>query len=432
MEENFTKLKGSVIEYTVKLSEKEFGPHLNKAFSHLASHLELPGFRKGKAPRELVLQKIGEFSLYEEAAEDAIKEIYLEAVEKNNWQPIGRPEVTVLKLAPKTPFEFKVVFAVMPEVKLPENYQIEIKKLKKQKKKILISEKEIEDSLDWLVRSRSSFKEVTRPAKKKDWIIVDLKLSHQNQPVAGGLQNDFRFNLNDSSLLPGFGEKILGSSTGDKLCFSLAVPKDYWNKEVAGKEIDFDVQVKKIEEEVLPELNDDFAKSLGDFTDLESLKTNLRNGLIKEKLGKDKEAFRLLILKTISDSSEIDLPQVLLDKEKESMLQELRLSLENNGLDWQAYLSQIGKTEEGIKKEFELQAIERIKFSLILEEIAKKEKIEPTQEEIELEANKVLARFKSIKEAEKSIDAYQLTTYTKSIIQNEKVSQFLEKIVLAE
>ncbi|KKS08396.1 MAG: trigger factor [Candidatus Brennerbacteria bacterium RIFOXYC1_FULL_41_11] len=432
MNYDFKKLPESKIELKVSLSEEEFGPFLDKALEHLAIHAELPGFRKGKAPKELVLQKYGEFAVFEEAAETAINNTFLKIVEEKKLEPIGKPEVAVRKLAPKNPFEFDVVFEIMPEVKILEKYKNELKKLKKERKQAILDEKETEQSLAWLARSRAEFIESLEPAKMKDWLTADLLLNHQGKPVEDGRQDGFRFCLEDGSLFPGFAEKIVGSRTNDRVCFSLKAPDNYWKKDIAGKEIDFDVFVKKIESEKLPELDDNFAQSLGKFNNFQELRKNIEDGLLKEVEQKAREGFRLRLLSRISELSEIDLPKILVDREKHNMLHELKSSIESNHLDWQGYLSQIKKTEEEITSEFDDKARERLRFALILEKIAEQESIEPTEEEVENEANKVLAQFKNLKEAEKSIDAYQLTAYTKGILKNEKVSQYLEELALAE
>ena len=432
MEYSFKKLPGSKIELKVSLAEKHFQLYLDKALAHVTEHVELPGFRKGKAPKELFLQKIGEFTMYEEAAEDAIKETYLKIAEENNWEPIGKPEVTVKKLAPQNPFEYDVVFETMPEVKISDKYKTELKKLKKKKKEAEIDPNEIRQSLDWLARSRASFVQTQEPAKIRDWLTIDLELSHQNKPVESGAQNDFRFCLEDQALLPGFAEKLVGAKTGEKTCFSLDIPKDYWKKDIAGKTIDFDVLIKKVEQEQVPELNDEFVKTLGKFSTLEELRQNISDGIAKEKERKIKESFRLMLVEKVSELAEIDLPNILVEREKHNMLHELKSSIETNQLDWQEYLSQIKKTEPEIEDEFDTKAKDRIRFALVLEEIAKQESIEPTEEEVEEEVGRVLAQFKNVKEAEQSIDAYQLTAYTKGIIKNEKVSQYLEKLALSE
>lgn len=432
MDYDFKKLPGSKIELKVSLPESYFHPYLDKALAHIVEHVELPGFRKGKAPKELVLQKIGEFAVYEEAAESAIKETYLKIAEENNWEPIGKPEVTVRKLAPKNPLEYDVVFEVMPEVKILDKYKTELKKLKKERKEAKVDPSEVQQSLDWLARSRAGFIEEQEPARIRDWLTIDLELSHQNKPIEQGVQNDFRFCLEDESLLPGFAEKLVGSKTKEKLCFSLDIPKDYWKKDIAGKTIDFDVLIKKVEREQIPEIDDEFVKTLGKFNTVEELRQNIFDGILKEKERKIKESFRLMLVEKVSELAEIDLPNILIEREKHNMLHELKSSIEANHLDWQEYLSQIKKTESEIENEFDAKAKDRIRFALVLEEIAKQESIEPTKEEIEEETGKVLAQFKNVREAEKSIDAYQLTAYTKGIIKNEKVSAYLEELALSE
>ncbi|MEW5805458.1 MAG: trigger factor [Patescibacteria group bacterium] len=431
MKSEFKNLPGSKISLKITLPQEEFKVFVDQALTELAAETELPGYRKGKAPKELVQQKLGEFAIYQKAAEKAIEKLYWQEVEKNNWEAITKPEIAITKLAPNNPLEFEAVFAIVPELNLPDNYKDSLKSLKKEKKPVEVQDKEIQSSLLWLQRSRSSFKEVDRPAEEKDWLTIDLLIKQNNQAVEAGEQNDFRFVLEKDALMPGFFEQVLNQKKGDQLNFSLSAPKDYWQKDLAGKKLDFKVLIKKIEQEILPELNDEFAKTLGKFNSLAELRQSIAHGLKHEAEEKEIQRFRLVLLNHLSEMVELELPEALIDREEEIMLEELKSSIANSGLAWQDYLGQLKKSEADLKKEFKSEAEKRLIYALILAKVAEKESVEPDKQEVEQEADKFLARFKTTGQAEKSIDVYKLIAYTKEKLKNEKTLQLLERIALS-
>jgi trigger factor len=430
MKYEFKKLPHSKIELSVFVASKELEPLLNQAVKKAIETTEVPGFRRGRAPKELVLQRLGELAIYQSAAGIAVKTFFSKIAEENYWEPIGKPEVTITKLVPNNPLEFKIEFAVMPEVELPGNYKELLKKLKKERKQVKVSEEDINQTISWLQHSRSSFSEVFRPAREKDWLTIDLLIKENNDLVEKGKQEDLRFCLKESSLIPGFAKEFIGQQRG-RIKFSLRAPEDYWQKNLAGKNLDFEVLIKKVEQETLPELNDEFARSVGKFNSFEEFRESLADGLKKEAEEKETQRFRLVLLKHLSDLVKLDLPEVLFEREKENMVEELRSSVTHPGLIWEDYLSEIKKTEEELKKEFESGAKERINYPLLLEAVARKESVEPAIEEVEQETNKILQQFKDVKRAENSIDVYQLITYTKGKLRNEKTAQLLEQIALS-
>lgn len=431
MNSEFKKLPGSRISLKITLSPTEFLAFVERALAKLVAEIEIPGYRKGKAPKELVRQRVGELALYQEAATEAAEKLFWQEVKKNDWEVITKPEITITQLAPDKPFEFEAVFTIVPQLTLPTNYQESLKALKHEKRAVVVQEEEIESSLLWLQRSRSSFEEVDRQAQEEDWLTIDLVMTHNHQPIEAGQQKDFRFLLKKNALIPGLFEQLLGHQKGEELRFSLTIPEDYWQKELAGKSLDFEVKIKKIEQEKLPELNDEFAQKVGRFNSLAELRESIAEGLRLEAEEKETQRFRLLLLEELRKLATFELPSVLIEREQEVMLEELKHSIKDNGLDWQEYLNHLGKSETELKQEFQPEAERRLAYALILDEVAKQQAIELTKEEVEQEANKYLAQFQTVAQAEKSIDVYKLIAYTKEKLRNEKTLQFLEQIVLS-
>lgn len=349
MEFSTQKLPKSEIEISVTLLFPEFEPHVKKAAVLISEETEIEGFRKGKAPYDIVKNKFGEHAIYEKAAEIAVRATYPRVVEQlttddkqpaTPFIPIGRPEITVTKLAPGNELQYKAKVALLPEVKLPD-YKSIAARVKKEKKEVSVSDEELEKTLTWVRESRA---------------------------------------------------------TGEG------------------------------EERKVPELTDDFAKGLGDFPTVDALKSNVRDGLKSEKEEREKERIRVRILEEIAKNLKIEVPDVLVEAELEKMFEELKSGVGSMGMKWEDYLTHIKKTPDELRSGWREDAVKRVRAGLVLREIAKCEKIEPSAEEIEVRANQFLSQYKSAKETEKSVDVASLQEYTKGILRNEKVFELLEKV----
>lgn len=431
MKVDFKKLPGSQVELRCEMEFSEFRPFVEEALRRIAQNVDLPGFRKGKAPLDLVIERVGKLHIYEHAAQDAVQKQYEVFVSEYGFKPIGSPQVEVLKLAPENSFEFKIIVAVIPEVQLPD-YHMLLKGLKHQKREPEITEAMVQDALVWLQKSRAQLIPLDRPSQKGDVLIIDFVMRHNDKIVENGEQKNFTLTLGKAKIIETVEEQLIGMKKGEKKTFIVDIPPDYWNKAIAGKSIEFSVVVKQVQQEVLPELNNAFAQSLGRFDSLNQLKDSVRQGLIMEQEEKEKQRFRLVLLKHIDEHVKLELPLVLLETEISAMVRAFRNSIEEAGLSWEKYLEEIGKTEQDLRKEFTAQAEERVRFALILDAIGEKEKIKISDDEIEREANKYLSRFRSVKEAESHIDSQTLIAYTRDAIRNEKIYQLLEKLALEE
>jgi len=409
------KKQGSAkVEIDFELSWKEFEAYYQKAISKISQDVSLNGFRQGKAPKEIVEQKMGNFKILEEAGEIALQENYLKIIKDNNLEVIGSPQVEIIKLAKGNEFQAKIKADILPEVNLPD-YQKIVSKIEKKKSKV--EDQEIEETIKWIQKSRANMQEIESRAVKGNWVEIE----YQSPQIENNKLLSDSFILGEAKLIPGFEEAIEGMKKGEEKNFSAEFPKEYFNKELSGKKADFKLKIKAVKSMDLPELNDDFAKTLGNFEGLEKLKENIREGLGLEKENQNKEIWKDDVLRVISDEAKVEIPKILALSEKERIMRHLEHEAEHLKIGLEDYLKKIQKTKEQVEKEALERANQRVGNYLILKEIGKKEAIEVLEEEIEVEINRILASYPQTNPQE--IDKESV----KGVLYNNKVFTALEK-----
>jgi len=428
MKVDILNLPLSEIEIKVELDPKEWGEFVDEAVKDLAREAKIEGFRPGHVPREILEQRLGMGKILEKAAESTVKKTYVELITEKKIQAIGRPEIQVLKVAANNPFEFKVKVAVMPQVKLGDWRMIAKEAQKEKQKKFSVEEKEKTDALSWLQKSRTKFVTVTRAAKTGDRVEVDFMAKKGGQIIEEGTSKNHPVILGENSFVPGFEEKLSGMLENEEKKFSLVFPIEFQNKELAGQSVDFEVKIKLVQEAQIPDLDDNFAKSLGKFDDFKALEKNIIDGLIEEKKQKAKDVWRAKVLDGIIKESEMDLPEILVELELTKMFEELKDSVARLGLEFDAYLKNINKTLEDLKKDWQEKARQRVKAALILQEIGEKEMVKISDSEIEREINHILTHYPDIDSTKDQIDIERLKEYTRGRLINEKVFELFENI----
>ena len=435
MKVSIKKLPKSKVEIFFEVSWEEFQPFLERAAVMLIQDLNLKGFRVGKVPRLIAEKEIGEDKILARAGEVLIKEKYPETVLERKLEVIGIPTVEILKLAKNNPFNFKVKAELLPEFSLPDYKKIASKV---EKKEISLNEKEVDDTLRWLRESRAEFQDLKTPAKKGDF----LEIEYQSPRIEGGKIYQDRFFLGKGSFLEGFEENIEGMKESEEKEFKVSFPTDYQREELASKDVNFKVKVEKVQSVKIPELNDDFARSLGvspedvkngnltksSIKNLEDLKKNIKEGILKEKEVSERERRRNEILERIGKNMDIEIPEVLISLEKQRMMQNLKESVERElKISFKEYLEKLNKKEEDLKESFLKEAEKRVKNLLILREIGKREEVKVQEEEVNEVINDTFRNYPGVEKAKKEIDLERLKDYYKSIIYNEKVMQLLTK-----
>jgi trigger factor len=435
MKFDIKKLPKAELELEIEVPEKEFDIFYKKAVLELGKDLEIEGFRKGKAPENIIIEKIGKEKILMEAAEMAIKENYKKVVLDNNIEAISQPEISIIKIpeitdsgptADQKKLVFKAKVVVLPEVKLPDYKKIAAGK---RRNKILVESGEVEESLKWLLKSRAKFSLKNSPAEAGDFVEIrywSKEIPEINRPEG---QRD-AFILKEGGLIPGFEDNLIGMKNNEEKEFSLDLPLDYIDKNLAGKKVLFKVKMDLVQKVEIPEANDEFVRSLGKFSSLDDLKKSIEEGINMEKERAESQRIRSEIIKDISEKTEVEIPEILIKKQQELLVHDFKHKIEDGlKISFEQYMEKIKKTEKEIIDSFYEEAKKRAKEFLVLREIGKQEKIEVKENEIKEEADKILRHYRNINEAERDFEVEKLKEYVKEIIRNEKIFAMLEKLV---
>lgn len=423
------QLSRSKFRYTITLEPKLVREHEAAALKAMGRDLEVPGFRKGHAPDEVLRQYIRADQLFNETVREAVGSHTQKIIQEERLEVITAPTVEVLKAASGNELVWRFSVDVMPNIDLG-NWR----DLKVIRKKPSVEAEEIEKAITFSQKSRAKSIAVLRAAQKEDLVEIGFTTTHQGIPVErGGKATGYSLVLGESNFVPGFDEYIVGMRAGETKKFDLAFPATWWQKEVAGKTVTFTVTLKSVFELVLPERTDEFARSLGKFQDLGALRANIEEGLFTEKQQKEQERVNAEVLKKISDRiQDADVPDALIEGEATTMMRELREAVGRElKIDFPAYLAQIAKTEEALKKSWKEPARERVKAALTLRTIAKAEGIEPSQGDVDEKAAEILRAMKSAEPAN-VVDPDRVEEYARAILRNEKTLALIEKTVVVD
>lgn len=438
METKVKKLPKSGLELEVELTEEEFKKHVDRALLHLRGHMKMDGFREGHVPLDIVEKKVGQENLLMEAGDLAIKESYTRYVNENNLEPIGDPEVQILKIAKGNPMVFKIKFSVLPEISLPDYKEIARQVYREETRApfkkgarpsaqdlsalVSVDEKEIKNALKYLQKSQAKFSQAGKGAENGDFIEIE----YQNKNINKGKAVKDRFILGERGFMKDFEDNVAGMKAGDEKEFKAKFPNNAPNNST-GKESNFRVKMLSVQKVELPEINDEFAKSLGMFDGLVALQNNIKEGIIVEKQEVEKQRRWGEILSKIADKIKFALPERMIELEKERLLEDLKNQIaEQFKMPLEEYLETVKKTEEEMKKSLAAEAEKKIKNYLVLKQIGKTENIEASREEVSQEMNKFIRSY--TREQAEKIDIGQLKEYTKATIINEKIFQFLENL----
>ncbi|HQB85155.1 MAG TPA: trigger factor [Candidatus Pacearchaeota archaeon] len=406
-------------EIEVTISPKAMENCMIRAAEKLCSESPIKGFRPGKAPFNIVKKTFGDTKLWNEGCYDAINKSYFKIIEKEGIEVISPPQVEIVKMVVNEPLEYKATVEFLPEIQLPDYKKI-AKDILKDKKEVKVSAKEVENTLKSIQKSRAKTVRVTRKSKKGDEVVINFQGKIDGVAQESLKAEAFPIIIGETQFIDGFEKEITDVKEGEKKIFSVEIPITENEK----KRVEFEVDIISVNEKELPKIDDDFAKSLGEFKDAKDLKIKIEENIKLEKENKEQESIRIKIIEEIGNKSNVDLPEILIEKETEYMLQEFKAQITQSGGSFEDYLKRINKKEEDIKKEWTPQAKKRIMVSLVLQKIGELEKIKINPEEIETELNLYLSRFgNELKDTE--IDNIKI--HISNMLKNRKVFEILEK-----
>ncbi len=425
MQLNSKTLQKNQIELEIEISAEEMEPFLNKAVLFLAQEIKIDGFRPEKVPYDILVKHVGEMTIYEKAAELAVEKTYPKIVKGEHLETIGPPQISIIKLAPGNPFVYKATVALLPRVKLGD-----YKKIKVERKKSEVSEKKVEEVLKDLQKMQTKEILTNRPAGREDKIVVDMDMFLDKVPLEAGQARNHSIYLNETYYIPGLTDQLVGLKSGECKEFTLPFPKEHYQKNVAGKNVDFKIKVTSVFELQPPTLDDTFAKTLGQAT-FDDLKNLIRRNLLIEEENKEEARIEEEILKQIVAISRFDdIPEMLVNAEAHKMIHELEDALSEKGINFHDYLANIKKTKNDLLLDFAPRAVERIKTALTIKEIAAAENIEASPEEIEEEIKKLSNYYEREPEMVERIRSEESKEYIENVIKNRKTIKFLKNLAV--
>lgn len=422
MKTEVKKIERGQAELTVELTVEEYQPFLEQAAKKISENLKIPGFRPGKAGFGIVKQKVGEAEIWQEALEPAVQKTFIKALDEQKLITVGSPNIDVVKLAPENPVIYKATVSLLPEVELGDYSKIEIKS-----KPVEVKNEEVKKALTNLQKMRAKESLVDRAAKKGDKIDFDFETFMDKVPIENGKNEKFQLVIGEGNFIPGFEDNLVGLKKDDAKEFDLEFPKNYHQKNLAGRLADFKVKINAVYQMELPELNDEFAKNLGPFKSIKDLEDKIKENISQDaKLKEDHRLEEEMLDKLIEQSKFSDIPDILVDSEAKKMIHELEHNLADQGLDFNDYLNHIKKTREELLLDFTPQAIKRIKSALIIRQVGEQEKIKPTEKDIDIEVEKSKAMYKNNPEIEKQLNDLAYRGYLRNILSSQKVIDHLK------
>ncbi len=372
----------------------DLAPIKDKVVARLAPQIKLQGFRDGKVPATLAAKNIDQNVLQQEFLDDALNELYAQALRQEKLRPVNQPQVSLKKFVPFTELEIELDLEVIGEIQLPDYI-----KIKKTKPSILVTSKDIEAVIDSLRQRMAQRIRVERAAKNSDEVIIDFKGidTESKMPVNGAEGKNYPLTLGSDAFIPGFEENIVGLKASEEKTFTLTFPKDYGIKALANKKVSFSLTVRTVNELAMPKVDDVFASSAGPFQTLEELKQDIKKQLTIERQQDADRTFENELIQEIADKSKVTVPDTLIIEQVQRNEEEEKRNLAYRGQTWQEHLAEEGVTEEQHRERNRQPAEQQVKASIVLSEIAEHEKIDVTPEELEIRLQLLKGQYQDTK-----------------------------------
>ncbi len=418
------QLSASKIEITFEFDKQDIDIHTKKAAENLSTNMKIDGFREGKIPADIVKKTVGDDGIWDEALRLTIQEQYPIYIEANHISVVDQPNVVITKFDPKTTSECKITVEVVPSIPL-KNYKEQASKIAKTRKDVKVEDKEIEDTIKWILESRSTFIELDRPAIDSDIVdisydvLVDDKAQEELKAI------NYKFIISKEETFPELNQALIEMKKGDTKDVPMVFKKDFYIESLKEKNGILKVTLNKILQRQIPELTDEFVKKLGNFDNVEAFKKNMHDGILQEKQLQEEDRIKTAILDELRKDINIDLPEVLVNRELDRMIEELKYRISEMNMGFDEYLNQIKKTEDDIRKDIREDAKRKVLNALILREIINLEKIVISPEDINTKAQQIINDLSYQNPNVKDIDMETLKGYSEEILKNEKVFQIL-------
>lgn len=390
MSAKWEKQEGNTGTLTVEVPVEVVNAGLDQAFKKVVKEINVPGFRKGKMPRQMFEKRFGVESLYQDALDFILPDAYANAVEEAGINPVDRPEIDIETMEKNKPLVFTAKVIVKPEVQLGEYKGIEVTKQDTE-----VTDEEIENQLK---ENQERFAELAvkedEAIVEGDTAVIDFEGFVDGEAFEGGAGTDYSLEIGSNSFIPGFEEQLVGVKAGEEKDVEVTFPEEYHAAELAGKAATFKVKVNEVKAKELPELNDEFAKEIdAEVASLEELRTKMKETLSAEKQSASDAQLRDELVQKVAENATIDLPHAMIHTEMDRMMQDFEQRLTQQGMNLDLYYQFSGQDEQALRAQMHDDAETRVRVSLVLEAIAAAENMEVTAEDINKELEKMSGQF---------------------------------------
>ena len=382
-------LEKNMAKLTIEVAAEKVEDAIQAAYMKEKGKISVPGFRKGKVPRKMIEKMYGAGVFYEDAANTLIQENYAQAVEESGVDVVSRPTIEVVQIEAGKPFIFTAEVAVRPEVKLGKYLGVQVTKIDTS-----VSDEEVEAAVEKERNNNARTVTVTdRPIANGDTAVIDFEGFVDGVAFEGGKGENHPLEIGSHSFIDTFEDQLVGKNAGDEVEVNVTFPEKYQAADLAGKPAMFKVKIHEVKCKELPELNDEFAQDVSEFDTLEEYKADVKKHLEVEKENEAKKTKEDEAIQKIIDKSTMEIPEAMIETQCENMVNEFAQRLAQSGLSMEQYMQFSGLTLDKLKEQVRPEAETRIKSSLVLEQIAKDEKIEITDEELDAEIEKMAAQY---------------------------------------
>ena len=408
------------VKLNVTIEAEKFDEAIKKVYFKSAKYFNIPGFRKGKAPMNIVEKYYGKEIFYEDAFNEVVPEELEKAVEENKLEVVSRPDIDVTQIGKGQDLIFTAVFQTKPEAELGKYKGVEIKKVEYK-----VTDEDVEHELGHMQEHNSRLISVEdRPVEKGDIANINFEGFVDDVAFEGGKAENHDLEIGSNTFIPGFEDQIIGMKIDEEKDIKVKFPDEYFSKDLAGKDAIFKVKVNEIKKKELPKLDDEFAKDVSEFDTLKELKESIKEKQQKQNDERAKYETQDAVIKAVCENVKVDIPSGMVETETENMLKDMEQRLAYQGLKLDQYLQMMGKTREEMQKEYEPQATEAIKSRLALEAVIKAEKIEVADIDVD-EKIKEMAKNYGKENDEEFLKNENVRNYIKQGLESEKAIEFL-------
>lgn len=390
MKTKLERIERNEVALEIEVEADRLEQAMQKAYRKVVTKVNIPGFRKGKAPRQVLEAFLGKEALFEDALEEVIPQAYDEAVRETEIEPVSQPKIDVVQVEDGKPLIFKANVIVKPEVKLGTVTGLKVEIPPQE-----VREEDVDERLETM-RSRYA-KLITAeegvPAENGDVLNINFAGFKDDEPFPGGMGEDYSLELGSNTFIPGFEEQLVGTVVGEEKEVKVTFPEDYHAEDLSGQEVRFEVKVNQIQKRELTPLDDDFARDVSEFDSLEALKTDIRKNLEQEASEQTEGLIRQRLVAQAVEQSEIDVPEEMIESQTDLLLHRFEERLRYQGMKMEDYVQMAGVSQEQMRQDMRPQAEQSVRENLVLETIAKEMDLKVTDEDFDKQLERAAKEF---------------------------------------